>query len=311
MGDISSLFDLTGRTGVVGRSIVPKAIIRSLSYVEFDRSRELDVVRLINRLDNLQNLVIQGKDVYRIANDREFGVVKQVPTITNYTDELGVQRGLHGEYKLVTRPYEQIAGNLGLIDASFDAMGRKFDLDGSVKFIAKTKQDLNLKVALPWQKQRNDQINGSVEAGDKVLWFKDTEDVKELQPDYSSANMNAPRELLTAMLAQSGIPPEFVLGMANDNQTMTFINQITGSYLDALGIDWTFDFSTTLSFISTAGYKYLEQFNKVTRENERFTTELEILKDEKMKVNAMKYQAPAKQAESNNKEVEPNNGNSE
>ena len=198
-----------------------------------------------------------------------------------------------------------------MIDASFDAMGRKFDLDGSVKFIAKTKQDLNLKVALPWQKQRNDQINGSVEAGDKVLWFKDTEDVKELQPDYSSANMNAPRELLTAMLAQSGIPPEFVLGMANDNQTMTFINQITGSYLDALGIDWTFDFSTTLSFISTAGYKYLEQFNKVTRENERFTTELEILKDEKIKVNAMKYQAPVKQAESNNKEVEPNNGNSE
>nr|DAK55868.1 MAG TPA: hypothetical protein [Caudoviricetes sp.] len=309
MGDITSLFDLTGRTGVVGRSIVPKAIIRSLSYVDFDRSRELEVVRLINRLDSFQSLVIQGKDVYRIANDREFGVVKQIPTITSYTDELGVQRGLSGDYKLATRPYEQIAGNLALIDASFDAMGRKFDLDGSVKFIAKTKQDLNLKVALPWQKQRNSQINASVEAGDKVLWFKDTEDVKELQPDYSSANMNAPRELLTAMLAQSGIPPEFVLGMANDNQTMTFINQITGSYLDALGIDWTFDFSTTLSFISTAGYKYLDQFNEVTRENERFTAELEILKDEKVKANGMKYQVPAKEKENTKKGLD--NGNSE
>ena len=163
-------------------------------------------------------------------------------------------------------------------------------------------------MALPWQKQRNDQINGSVEAGDKVLWFKDTEDVKELQPDYSSANMNAPRELLTAMLAQSGIPPEFVLGIANDNQTMTFINQITGSYLDALGIDWTFDFSTTLSFISTAGYKYLEQFNKVTRENERFTTELEILKDEKMKANGMKYQVPVDKEQ--DEEKGSDNGNS-
>lgn len=309
MGDISSLFDLTGRTGVVGRSIVPKAIVRSLSYIEYDKSRELELIRLIHRLDEVNELVIKSDGVYRISNDREFGVVKQVPTIRNYIDGTNLNIKLTGDYKLLVRPYEQVTGNLSLIDAAFDAMGRKFDLDGSVKFIAKTNQDLNLKVALPWQKQRNDQINSSVEAGDKVLWFKNTEEVKELQPDYSSANMEAPKQLLTAMLAQSGIPPEFVLGMANDNQTMTFINQITGTYLDALGIDWNFDFGTTLSFISTAGYKYLDQYNKVTRENERFSTELEILKDEKMKANALKYQPKPVEPQEEKEQLE--NGNSE
>lgn len=309
MGDISSLFDLTGRTGVVGRSIVPKAIVRSLSYIEYDKSRELELIRLINRLDEVNELVIKSDGVYRISNDREFGVVKQVPTIRNYIDGTDLNIKLTGNYKLLVRPYEQVTGNLSLIDAAFDAMGRKFDLDGSVKFIAKTNQDLNLKVALPWQKQRNDQINSSVEAGDKVLWFKNTEEVKELQPDYSSANMEAPKQLLTAMLAQSGIPPEFVLGMANDNQTMTFINQITGTYLDALGIDWNFDFGTTLSFISTAGYKYLDQYNKVTRENERFSTELEILKDEKIKANALKYQPKPVEPQEEKEQLE--NGNSE
>lgn len=309
MGDISSLFDLTGRTGVVGRSIVPKAIVRSLSYIEYDKTRELELIRLIHRLDEVNELVIKSDGVYRISNDREFGVVKQVPTIRNYIDGTNLNIKLTGDFKLLVRPYEQVTGNLSLIDAAFDAMGRKFDLDGSVKFIAKTNQDLNLKVALPWQKQRNDQINSSVEAGDKVLWFKNTEEVKELQPDYSSANMEAPKQLLTAMLAQSGIPPEFVLGMANDNQTMTFINQITGTYLDALGIDWNFDFGTTLSFISTAGYKYLEQYNKVTRENERFSTELEILKDEKMKANALKYQPKPVGPQEEEEQLE--NGNSE
>lgn len=309
MGDISSLFDLTGRTGVVGRSIVPKAIVRSLSYIEYDKSRELELIRLIHRLDEVNELVINSDGVYRISNDREFGVVKQVPTIRNYIDGTNLNIKLTGDYKLLVRPYEQVTGNLSLIDAAFDAMGRKFDLDGSVKFIAKTNQDLNLKVALPWQKQRNEQINSSVEAGDKVLWFKNTEEVKELQPDYSSANMEAPKQLLTAMLAQSGIPPEFVLGMANDNQTMTFINQITGTYLDALGIDWNFDFGTTLSFISTAGYKYLDQYNQVTRENERFSTELEILKDEKMKANALKYQPKPVEPQEEKEQLE--NGNSE
>jgi hypothetical protein len=246
--------------------------------------------------------------VYRIANDQEFGVVEQIPTIKTYRDGYNLVTALRGDYKLVVRPYEQIAGNLALIDAAFDAMGRKFDLDGSVKFIAKTNQDLNLKVALPWQKQRNEQINSSVEAGDKVLWFKNTEDVKELQPDYSRANMEAPKQLLTSMLAQSGIPPEFVLGMANDNQTMTFINQITGTYLDALGLDWNFDFATTLSFISTAGYKYLDQYNKVTRENERFSTELEIAKEEKMQAIAAEYQPKQEPKE---EEVNPQDGNSE
>lgn len=308
MGDISSLFNMSGRTGTVGRDIVTKAIIRSLSYVEYDKSRELDVIRLINRLDNAQELVLQDNKVYRIANDEEFGVVEQIPTIKTYRDGYNLVTGLRGDYKLVVRPYEQIASNLALIDAAFDAMGRKFDLDGSVKFIAKTNQDLNLKVALPWQKQRNEQINSSVEAGDKVLWFKNTEDVKELQPDYSRANMEAPKQLLTSMLAQSGIPPEFVLGMANDNQTMTFINQITGTYLDALGLDWNFDFATTLSFISTAGYKYLEQYNKVTRENERFSTELEIAKEEKMQAIAAEYQPKQEPKE---EEVKPENGNSE
>lgn len=307
MGDISSLFNMSGRTGTVGRDIVTKAIIRSLSYVEYDRSRELDVIRLINRLDNVQEIVLQDNKVYRIANDQEFGVVEQIPTIKTYRDGYNLVTGLRGDYKLVVRPYEQIAGNLALIDAAFDAMGRKFDLDGSVKFIAKTNQDLNLKVALPWQKQRNDQINSSVEAGDKVLWFKNTEDVKELQPDYSRANMEAPKQLLTSMLAQSGIPPEFVLGMANDNQTMTFINQITGTYLDALGLDWNFDFATTLSFISTAGYKYLDQYNQVTRENERFSTELEIAKEEKMQAIAAEYQP---KQESKEEEVAPEDGNS-
>ena len=309
MGDISSLFNMSGRTGTVGRDIVTKAIIRSLSYVEYDKSRELDVIRLINRLDAVQELVLQNNKVYRIANDQEFGVVEQIPTIKTYRDGYNLVTGLRGDYKLVVRPYEQIAGNLALIDAAFDAMGRKFDLDGSVKFIAKTNQDLNLKVALPWQKQRNDQINSSVEAGDKVLWFKNTEDVKELQPDYSRANMEAPKQLLTSMLAQSGIPPEFVLGMANDNQTMTFINQITGTYLDALGLDWNFDFATTLSFISTAGYKYLDQYNKVTRENERFSTELEILKDERMKANALKYQPKPVEPQEEKEQLE--DGNSE
>lgn len=308
MGDIASLFNMSGRTGTVGRDIVTKAIIRSLSYVEYDKSRELDVIRLINRLDNVQELVLQDDKVYRIANDQEFGVVEQIPTIKTYRDGYNLVTGLRGDYKLVVRPYEQIAGNLALIDAAFDAMGRKFDLDGSVKFIAKTNQDLNLKVALPWQKQRNEQINSSVEAGDKVLWFKNTEDVKELQPDYSRANMEAPKQLLTSMLAQSGIPPEFVLGMANDNQTMTFINQITGTYLDALGLDWNFDFATTLSFISTAGYKYLEQYNKVTRENERFSTELEIAKEEKMQAIAAEYQPKQEPKE---EEVNPEDGNSE
>lgn len=308
MGDISSLFNMSGRTGTVGRDIVTKAIIRSLSYVEYDRSRELDVIRLINRLDNVQELVLQDDKVYRIANDQEFGVVEQIPTIKTYMDGYNLVTALRGDYKLVVRPYEQIAGNLSLIDAAFDAMGRKFDLDGSVKFIAKTNQDLNLKVALPWQKQRNEQINSSVEAGDKVLWFKNTEDVKELQPDYSRANMEAPKQLLTSMLAQSGIPPEFVLGMANDNQTMTFINQITGTYLDALGLDWNFDFATTLSFISTAGYKYLDQYNKVTRENERFSTELEIAKEEKMQAIAAEYQPKQEPKE---EEVKPEYGNSE
>lgn len=308
MGDISSLFNMSGRTGTVGRDIVTKAIIRSLSYVEYDKSRELDVIRLINRLDNVQELVLQDNKVYRIANDQDFGVVEQIPTIKTYRDGYNLVTGLRGDYKLVVRPYEQIAGNLALIDAAFDAMGRKFDLDGSVKFIAKTNQDLNLKVALPWQKQRNEQINSSVEAGDKVLWFKNTEDVKELQPDYSRANMEAPKQLLTSMLAQSGIPPEFVLGMANDNQTMTFINQITGTYLDALGLDWNFDFATTLSFISTAGYKYLEQYNKVTRENERFSTELEIVKEEKMQAIAAEYQPKQEPKE---EEVTPEDGNSE
>lgn len=308
MGDISSLFNMSGRTGTVGRDIVTKAIIRSLSYVEYDKSRELDVIRLINRLDAVQELVLQNNKVYRIANDQEFGVVEQIPTIKTYRDGYNLVTGLRGDYKLVVRPYEQIAGNLALIDAAFDAMGRKFDLDGSVKFIAKTNQDLNLKVALPWQKQRNEQINSSVEAGDKVLWFKNTEDVKELQPDYSRANMEAPKQLLTSMLAQSGIPPEFVLGMANDNQTMTFINQITGTYLDALGLDWNFDFATTLSFISTAGYKYLDQYNQVTRENERFSTELEIAKEEKMQAIAAEYQ-PKK--EPKEEEVTPEDGNSE
>lgn len=307
MGDISSLFNMSGRTGTVGRDIVTKAIIRSLSYVEYDKSRELDVIRLINRLDAVQELVLQDNKVYRIANDQEFGVVEQIPTIKTYMDGYNLVTALRGDYKLVVRPYEQIAGNLALIDAAFDAMGRKFDLDGSVKFIAKTNQDLNLKVALPWQKQRNDQINSSVEAGDKVLWFKNTEDVKELQPDYSRANMEAPKQLLTSMLAQSGIPPEFVLGMANDNQTMTFINQITGTYLDALGLDWNFDFATTLSFISTAGYKYLDQYNQVTRENERFSTELEIAKEEKMQAIAAEYQP---KQESNEEEVAPEDGNS-
>lgn len=42
MGDISSLFNMSGRTGTVGRDIVTKAIIRSLSYVEYDKSRELE-----------------------------------------------------------------------------------------------------------------------------------------------------------------------------------------------------------------------------------------------------------------------------
>lgn len=308
MGDISSLFNMSGRTGTVGRDIVTKAIIRSLSYVEYDKSRELDVIRLINRLDNVQELVLQDNKVYRIANDQDFGVVEQIPTIKTYRDGYNLVTGLRGDYKLVVRPYEQIAGNLALIDAAFDAMGRKFDLDGSVKFIAKTNQDLNLKVALPWQKQRNEQINSSVEAGDKVLWFKNTEDVKELQPDYSRANMEAPKQLLTSMLAQSGIPPEFVLGMANDNQTMTFINQITGTYLDALGLDWNFDFATTLSFISTAGYKYLEQYNKVTRENERFSTELEIAKEEKMQAIAAEYQPKQEPKE---EEVTSEDGNSE
>lgn len=308
MGDISSLFNMSGRTGTVGRDIVTKAIIRSLSYVEYDRSRELDVIRLINRLDTVQELVLQDDKVYRIANDQEFGVVEQIPTIKTYRDGYNLVTGLRGDYKLVVRPYEQIASNLALIDAAFDAMGRKFDLDGSVKFIAKTNQDLNLKVALPWQKQRNEQINSSVEAGDKVLWFKNTEDVKELQPDYSRANMEAPKQLLTSMLAQSGIPPEFVLGMANDNQTMTFINQITGTYLDALGLDWNFDFATTLSFISTAGYKYLKQYNEVTRENERFSTELEIAKEEKMQAIAAEYQPKQEPKE---EEVKPENGNSE
>ena len=308
MGDISSLFNMSGRTGTVGRDIVTKAIIRSLSYVEYDKSRELDVIRLINRLDAVQELVLQDNKVYRIANDQEFGVVEQIPTIKTYMDGYNLVTALRGDYKLVVRPYEQIAGNLALIDAAFDAMGRKFDLDGSVKFIAKTNQDLNLKVALPWQKQRNDQINSSVEAGDKVLWFKNTEDVKELQPDYSRANMEAPKQLLTSMLAQSGIPPEFVLGMANDNQTMTFINQITGTYLDALGLDWNFDFATTLSFISTAGYKYLDQYNQVTRENERFSTELEIAKEEKMQAIAAEYQPKQEPKE---EEVYPQDGNSE
>ncbi len=308
MGDISSLFNMSGRTGTVGRDIVTKAIIRSLSYVEYDKSRELDVIRLINRLDAVQDLVLQDDKVYRIANDQEFGVVEQIPTIKTYRDGYNLVTGLRGDYKLVVRPYEQIAGNLALIDAAFDAMGRKFDLDGSVKFIAKTNQDLNLKVALPWQKQRNEQINSSVEAGDKVLWFKNTEDVKELQPDYSRANMEAPKQLLTSMLAQSGIPPEFVLGMANDNQTMTFINQITGTYLDALGLDWNFDFATTLSFISTAGYKYLDQYNQVTRENERFSTELEIAKEEKMQAIAAEYQPKQEPKE---EEVNPQDGNSE
>lgn len=308
MGDISSLFNMSGRTGTVGRDIVTKAIIRSLSYVEYDKSRELDVIRLINRLDAVQELVLQNNKVYRIANDQEFGVVEQIPTIKTYRDGYNLVTGLRGDYKLVVRPYEQIAGNLALIDAAFDAMGRKFDLDGSVKFIAKTNQDLNLKVALPWQKQRNEQINSSVEAGDKVLWFKNTEDVKELQPDYSRANMEAPKQLLTSMLAQSGIPPEFVLGMANDNQTMTFINQITGTYLDALGLDWNFNFATTLSFISTAGYKYLDQYNKVTRENERFSTELEIAKEEKMQAIAAEYQPKQEPKE---EEVNPQDGNSE
>lgn len=308
MGDISSLFNMSGRTGTVGRDIVTKAIIRSLSYVEYDKSRELDVIRLINRLDAVQELVLQDNKVYRIANDQEFGVVEQIPTIKTYMDGYNLVTALRGDYKLVVRPYEQIAGNLALIDAAFDAMGRKFDLDGSVKFIAKTNQDLNLKVALPWQKQRNEQINSSVEAGDKVLWFKNTEDVKELQPDYSRANMEAPKQLLTSMLAQSGIPPEFVLGMANDNQTMTFINQITGTYLDALGLDWNFDFATTLSFISTAGYKYLDQYNKVTRENERFSTELEIAKEEKMQAIAAEYQPKQEPKE---EEVNPQDGNSE
>ena len=307
MGDISSLFNMSGRTGTVGRDIVTKAIIRSLSYVEYDKSRELDVIRLINRLDAVQELVLQDNKVYRIANDQEFGVVEQIPTIKTYRDGYNLVTGLRGDYKLVVRPYEQIAGNLALIDAAFDAMGRKFDLDGSVKFIAKTNQDLNLKVALPWQKQRNEQINSSVEAGDKVLWFKNTEDVKELQPDYSRANMEAPKQLLTSMLAQSGIPPEFVLGMANDNQTMTFINQITGTYLDALGLDWNFDFATTLSFISTAGYKYLDQYNQVTRENERFSTELEIAKEEKMQSIAAEYQPKQEPKE---EEVKPEDGNS-
>ena len=307
MGDISSLFNMSGRTGTVGRDIVTKAIIRSLSYVEYDKSRELDVIRLINRLDAVQELVLQDNKVYRIANDQEFGVVEQIPTIKTYMDGYNLVTALRGDYKLVVRPYEQIAGNLSLIDAAFDAMGRKFDLDGSVKFIAKTNQDLNLKVALPWQKQRNEQINSSVEAGDKVLWFKNTEEVKELQPDYSRANMEAPKQLLTSMLAQSGIPPEFVLGMANDNQTMTFINQITGTYLDALGLDWNFDFATTLSFISTAGYKYLDQYNQVTRENERFSTELEIAKEEKMQAIAAEYQH---KQESKEEEVAPEDGNS-
>ena len=307
MGDISSLFNMSGRTGTVGRDIVTKAIIRSLSYVEYDKSRELDVIRLINRLDAVQELVLKDNKVYRIANDQEFGVVEQIPTIKTYRDGYNLVTGLRGDYKLVVRPYEQIAGNLALIDAAFDAMGRKFDLDGSVKFIAKTTQDLNLKVALPWQKQRNEQINSSVEAGDKVLWFKNTEDVKELQPDYSRANMEAPKQLLTSMLAQSGIPPEFVLGMANDNQTMTFINQITGTYLDALGLDWNFDFATTLSFISTAGYKYLDQYNQVTRENERFSTELEIAKEEKMQAIAAEYQPKQEPKE---EEVKPEDGNS-
>lgn len=308
MGDISSLFNMSGRTGTVGRDIVTKAIIRSLSYVEYDKSRELDVIRLINRLDAVQELVLQDDKVYRIANDQDFGVVEQIPTIKTYMDGYNLVTALRGDYKLVVRPYEQIAGNLALIDAAFDAMGRKFDLDGSVKFIAKTNQDLNLKVALPWQKQRNEQINSSVEAGDKVLWFKNTEDVKELQPDYSRANMEAPKQLLTSMLAQSGIPPEFVLGMANDNQTMTFINQITGTYLDALGLDWNFDFATTLSFISTAGYKYLDQYNQVTRENERFSTELEIAKEEKMQAIAAEYQPKQEPKE---EEVNPQDGNSE
>ena len=307
MGDISSLFNMSGRTGTVGRDIVTKAIIRSLSYVEYDKSRELDVIRLINRLDAVQELVLQDNKVYRIANDQEFGVVEQIPTIKTYMDGYNLVTALRGDYKLVVRPYEQIAGNLSLIDAAFDAMGRKFDLDGSVKFIAKTNQDLNLKVALPWQKQRNEQINSSVEAGDKVLWFKNTEEVKELQPDYSRANMEAPKQLLTSMLAQSGIPPEFVLGMANDNQTMTFINQITGTYLDALGLDWNFDFATTLSFISTAGYKYLDQYNQVTRENERFSTELEIAKEEKMQAIAAEYQPKQEPKE---EEVKPEDGNS-
>lgn len=308
MGDISSLFNMSGRTGTVGRDIITKAIIRSLSYVEYDKSRELDVIRLINRLDAVQELVLQDDKVYRIANDQDFGVVEQIPTIKTYMDGYNLVTALRGDYKLVVRPYEQIAGNLSLIDAAFDAMGRKFDLDGSVKFIAKTNQDLNLKVALPWQKQRNEQINSSVEAGDKVLWFKNTEDVKELQPDYSRANMEAPKQLLTSMLAQSGVPPEFVLGMANDNQTMTFINQITGTYLDALGLDWNFDFATTLSFISTAGYKYLDQYNKVTRENERFSTELEIAKEEKMQAIAAEYQPKQEPKE---EEVNPQDGNSE
>lgn len=301
---VTSLFNLSGTTAEVSETLVTNAIIKSLSYITYDTSKRNDIIRLINRSAFYKNLVIKDNQVYRIANELEMGVVKQKPTLTNYTDD-GLTIRISGDYKIFTRPYENIINNLKLVNSSYSAMGRRFDLDGSMKFIAKTSLDLNTKTSNSWIKKRNDDIKATVEGGDMVVWFKNAEEVQQIMPDYSKADMEAPKKLLHSMLAQAGIPPEFVLGIANDNQTMSFINYITASYLDALGITWTFDFSTTLSFISTAGYKYLPEFVKVDQEKERFSAELDVAVKEKEAMISKKYAPePVAEPQEEKKEVE-------
>lgn len=304
---VSSLFNLSGTTAKVSDSLVTNAIIKSLSYINYDTSKRNDIVRLINRSGMYKQLIIKDNSVYKIVSDQQMRVVKQKPTLTSYTDD-GMSTWISGDYKIFTRPYENIAGNLKLVNSSYDAMGRRFDLDGSMKFIAKTSLDLNTTASNSWIKKRNTDVQATVDGGDMVVWFKNTEDVQQIMPDYSKADMEAPKKLLHSMLAQAGIPPEFVLGIANDNQTMSFINYITASYLDALGITWTFDFSTTLSFISTAGYKYLPEFVNVDKEKERFTAELGLAVSEKEALINKKYAPEPKESEEQVKsEVEDGN----
>lgn len=320
MSDLSikEIFEMSGATSTIGRSIITKALVRSLNFFRYDIKYKNDLIRAINTVDYTGKLVKQGNEYYRVFSDTDMTVQKLRPAFSKFQDDLSYNPvTLTGDYNYLERPYTDFSEGLKLIERSYASIGRRFDLDGSMKFLATTNIDLNLDTTNKWLKKRNTDINSSVENKDLVIWFKNTEEVKALQPDYSGTNVEAPLSLLKTVLGQSGIPYAFVLGDTGDTSVLSFINQLTRSYFEFMGIDYEIDYGTLVAFTTTAGYKYEESFVEVDKERERFSKELDLLVKEKEAMLNAKYQAQqqaqqeAKQVKEVNEVKETEEANSE